>query len=183
MYDESSRLINISGLVIIISGFLMINELIYKFAENEIENDGVREVRQRVFVEEQGIPENLVFGGDPGDDDNLVVVLDGQSVIATARIIYFSQDTAKIERMAVLEKYRNRGIGRTMMSFMISEIKNRGFNKVYLHSQYTAVDFYRACGFRVVGPPFMDAGINHIKMDLNSFNVLSSNTSNFLEYS
>ena len=142
------------------------NELVYKFAENETEYDGVRELRRCVFVEEQGIPENLVFGGDSGDDDNLIVVLDGQSVIATARIIFSSPDTAKIERMAVLETLRNQGVGKKLMAFIISEIKNRGFNKVYLHAQYSAVDFYKNCGFRDVGKPFTEAGIKHIKMEL-----------------
>ena len=142
------------------------NELIYKFAENEIEFDGVREVRRHVFVEEQGIPENLVFGGDPRDDDSLVVVLDGQSIIGTARIVFSSHDTAKIERMAVIDKYRDRGVGRKMMTFMVSEIKDRGFKKVFLHAQYTAVDFYRSCGFRDTGRPFEEAGIKHIKMEL-----------------
>jgi predicted GNAT family N-acyltransferase len=142
------------------------NEFVYKFAENEIESEGVREIRRRVFVEEQGIPQNLVFGGDPGDDDNLIVVLDGQSVIATARIVFSLPDTAKIERMAVLETFRNRGIGRKMMTFIVSEIKKKGFHKVYLHAQYSAVDFYKSCGFRDVGKPFTEAGIKHIKMEL-----------------
>jgi predicted GNAT family N-acyltransferase len=159
-------LYNVCVLGIIISGFLIMNELVYKFAENGTEYNGVRELRRRVFVEEQGIPDNLVFGGDPGDDDNLIVVLDGQSVIATARIVFSSHDTAKIERMAVLEAFRNQGIGRKMITFIISEIKNRGFSKVYLHAQYTAVDFYKNCGFHNVGNPFTEAGIKHIKMEL-----------------
>jgi predicted GNAT family N-acyltransferase len=144
----------------------MMNRIVFKFADNEIEYDGVREVRRCVFVEEQEIPENLVFGGDPEDDDSLVVALDGQSVIGTARILFPSHDTAKIERMAVLESFRNQGVGRNMMTFMISEIKDRGFSKVYLHAQHTAVDFYRSCGFRDVGTPFQEAGIQHIKMVL-----------------
>ncbi len=107
-----------------------------------------------------------MFGGDPGDDDNLIVVLDGQSVIATARIVFSLPDTAKIERMAVLETLRNQGVGKKLMAFIISEIKNRGFHKVYLHAQVTAVDFYKTCGFRDVGKPFTEAGIKHIKMEL-----------------
>ena len=35
------------------------DELVYKFAQNEIEYDGVREVRRQVFVKEQGIPEEV----------------------------------------------------------------------------------------------------------------------------
>ncbi|UCC17249.1 MAG: GNAT family N-acetyltransferase [Dehalococcoidales bacterium] len=144
------------------------NELVYKFAENEIEYDGVRDVRKRVFVEEQGIPENLVFDGGPNDDEYLVVVLDDETAIGTARIVFPSQGTAKIERMAVLEKYRNHGVGREMMTFMVSEIKNRGYNNVYLHAQYTAVDFYKTCGFHNTGRPFEEAGIRHIKMVLDN---------------
>lgn len=159
------------------------NRMVYKFAENEIEHDGVRDVRRRVFVEELEIPEHLVFGSDPRDDDNLVVILTGQSVIGTARFIYSSHNTAKIERMAVLKKYRNRGAGRKMMSFMISEITKRGFSKVYLHAQHTAVDFYKSCGFHVVGTPFREAGIQHIKMELNLLDIVSSNTPKSLEYS
>ncbi|HEY94681.1 MAG TPA: GNAT family N-acetyltransferase [Dehalococcoidia bacterium] len=158
------------------------NELVYKFAENEIEYDGVREVRQHVFVEEQEIPENLVFGGDPGDDENLVVVLEGTSVIGTARIVFPSHDTAKIERMAVLGKYRNRGVGRKMMAFMVSEIKNQGLAKVYLHAQYTAVDFYKSCGFRDIGKTFKEAGIKHIKMELDLFDIIPSDTEDYIDH-
>lgn len=145
----------------------MMNRIVYKLADNEIEYDGVWELRRRVFVEEQEIPENLVFGGNPGDDENLVVAVDGQSVIGTARIRFSSLDAAKIERMAVLETCRNRGVGREMVTFMISEIKNRGFSKVYLHAQHTAVNFYKSCGFSIVGSPFEEAGIQHIRMELS----------------
>jgi predicted GNAT family N-acyltransferase len=158
-------------------------ELVYKFADNDTEHEGMREVRRQVFVEEQGIPENLVFSGDLVDDENVVVVLDNQNIIGTARIVFSSENTAKIERMAVLKKYRNRGTGRKIMSFIISQVKNRGFSKVYLHAQHTAVEFYRSCGFRVVGTPFKEAGIQHIKMELDLFDIISSNTSNSLEYS
>ena len=159
----------------------MMNKLIYKLAENEKEYEGMRKVRQRVFVEEQGIPDNLVFGGDPGKDNNLVVVLEGESVIGTARMIFSSHDTAKIERMAVLDKYRNCGVGSEMMRFMVSEIENRGYDKVYLHAQSTAVDFYRSCGFHDTGEPFEEAGIRHIKMELIFFRTITGK-SNFLEH-
>lgn len=142
------------------------NKLIFKFAENKTEYDGVRELRRHVFVEEQGIPDSLVFGGGPGDDDNLIVVLDGELVIAAARIIFSSHGIAKIERMAVLAIFRNLGIGSKMMTFMVAEIKNRGFSRIYLHAQCAAVDFYKTCGFHDIGKPFIEAGIKHVKMEL-----------------
>ncbi len=159
----------------------MTDELAYQFAETEQEYEGMRVVRQLVFVEEQGIPENLVFGGNPRDDDNLAVVLNGESVIGTARIIFVSHDAAKIERMAVLDKYRNYGVGRGLMEFMVSEIKKRGYSRVFLHAQNSAVGFYRSCGFRDTGEPFMEAGIEHVKMELNLIDNMSSDKSYLLE--
>ena len=36
---------------------------------------------------------------------------------------------------------------------------------VILHAQYSVVDFYRSCGFRETGEPFIEADIKHIKME------------------
>ena len=62
-------------------------KLIYKFAENDQELAGVYAVRSQVFVEEQGITEALVFGGDSNDDEMNVAVLEGETVIGTARVV------------------------------------------------------------------------------------------------
>jgi predicted GNAT family N-acyltransferase len=35
---------------------------------------------------------------------------------------------------------------------------------VILHAQWTAISFYKACGFEETNGPFFEAGIKHIKM-------------------
>jgi predicted GNAT family N-acyltransferase len=66
--------------------------------------------------------------------------------------------------MAVLEPFRHIGIGRKLMSFLSQELKNKQVEKVVLHAQFGAIEFYRACGFNESGSPFREAGIKHIKM-------------------
>ncbi len=141
-------------------------EYVYKFAENDLELAGVREVRKQVFVDEQGISEDLVFSGEESNDGIVVVVLDSGVVVGTARVVFPADDTAKIERMAVLKPFRSQGIGKKMVSYIIDYLKSHRVANVFLHAQYTAVSFYKSCGFRESGPFFIEAGIKHIKMDL-----------------
>ncbi len=141
-------------------------ELIYKFAENNLEMQGAYEVRRQVFVEEQGISEPLEFSGSGNGEEMNMVVTDGQEVIGTARVIFPTKKSAKIERMAVLKKYRHQGIGASIISFLNSEFKRRQIKNVFLHAQYAVRTFYQGCGFHETGQPFYEAGIKHIRMEM-----------------
>ena len=121
------------------------------------------EVRRLVFVEEQGIPDELVFDGL--DDDALhLTVKEGERVVATARVRLVGDSQAKLERMAVLRQFRRMGIGRGMVSFLDSELADRQVRELVLHAQRDAVEFYRSCGFEEQGLPFREAGIEHVRM-------------------
>ena len=141
-------------------------ELIYKILESEQELQGSDGVRRRVFSDEQDIDEKLVFK-DSGVDSFDMVVKDGDKVIGTARVVLPEGNAAKIERMAVLAPYRRKGIGGDIISFLRQELKSRGITKVILHAQYRVVDFYKSCGFKETGLPFTEAGIKHVKMELD----------------
>ena len=137
--------------------------LSYKLAENDSELSGGFEVRRRVFVEEQCIPETLVFDGN--DEEALhAVVKNGTKVVGTARVRLLSVRRAKLERMAVLNGCRRKGIGREVTSYVIGELKQRGVEEVVLHAQCAVVPFYRSCGFEELGTPFWEAGIEHVEM-------------------
>ena len=138
-------------------------EFSYKLVSSDRELKSAFEVRRHVFVEEQGISEELEL--DEYDREALhMVVKDKERVIGTARIRFLVTGQAKLERMAVLKHFRRRGIGRDIISFLIAELRNRQMRQVLLHAQYSAVAFYRSCGFEESGLPFWEAGIKHIKM-------------------
>jgi predicted GNAT family N-acyltransferase len=139
-------------------------EFTYKLVETEEELKGAFEVKRQVFVEEQGIPENLVFD-DPGGQALYVIAKDGKRVVGTARIQFLGAKQAKLERMAVLKPFRSIGIGKGIMSFIAEELKGKRVEKVVLHAQQGAVDFYKGCGFKELGSPFWEAGIRHTKME------------------
>ena len=139
------------------------SKLSYKIVTTDREREGAFEVRRKVFIEEQGISEEL--GLDGHDSEALhMVVKDGKIVIGTARVLFLAKGQAKIERMAVLKPFRRKGIGGRIISFLSEELKKKQVERVFLHAQYPVIAFYKSVGFRGQPSPFWEAGIKHIKM-------------------
>jgi predicted GNAT family N-acyltransferase len=135
----------------------------YKLVAGDVELQEAFDVRRQVFVREQNISEDLVFDGH--DREALhIVVKDGQRVIGSARVQFLTDNQAKLERMAILESYRRKGIGKEMLLFLDAVLKDKQVQQVIIHAQLEVVPFYKLCGFDELGSPFQEAGIKHIKM-------------------
>ena len=121
------------------------------------------EVRRQVFVREQDISEDLVFDGYDREALHMVVK-DGERVIGSARVQFLADNQAKLERMAILKRYRRKGIGREMLLFLDTVWQDKQVQQVIIHAQLEVVPFYKLCGFDELGLPFWEAGIKHIEM-------------------
>jgi predicted GNAT family N-acyltransferase len=139
------------------------SEFSYKIVTGDVELQESFKVRRQVFVREQGISEDLVFNGH--DNEALhMVVKDGERVIGSARVQFLAGNQAKLERMAVLKRYRRKGIGKEMLLFLDTVWKDKQVQQIIIHAQLEVVPFYKLCGFDELGLPFREAGIKHIKM-------------------
>jgi len=139
------------------------SRLIYKLVSSAKELEDALEVRREVFIKEQGISPEEEYDGY--DEKALhMVVMDRAKVIGTARVRFLSDRKAKIERMAVLKAFRRRGFGSGILSFLNEQIGNKQVDELILHAQYSVMAFYKSCGFKETGLPFLEAGIKHIKM-------------------
>jgi len=135
----------------------------YKLVDNESELKDAFRIRRQVFITEQNVPPNLEY--DEEDRTALhMLAKDGEKAIGTARVLFLSNNQAKLERLAVLKSFRGRGIGSGIISFLEKQLKNQGVEKVMLHAQCRATAFYKSCGFAETGTPFWEVGIKHIKM-------------------
>jgi len=135
----------------------------YKLVTGDVELQKAFEVRRQVFVREQSISEDLVFDGHDREALHMVVK-DGERVIGSARVQFLADNQAKLERMAVLKRYRRKGIGKGMLLFLDAVWKDKQVQQVIIHAQFEVVPFYKLCGFDGFGLPFREAGIKHIKM-------------------
>jgi predicted GNAT family N-acyltransferase len=119
------------------------------------------ELRHRVFVDEQGVPEALELDEFDATASHWIARIEN-TVVATARML----DSGAIGRMAVLKPYRGKGIGSGLLTALIKEAKTRKYPRLTLGAQEHAISFYERAGFRVKGPRFIDAGIAHQHMHL-----------------
>ena len=76
------------------------------------------------------------------------------------------QKNGHIGRMAVLQNYRNKGVGRALLDAVIVFAKTIELYECFLYAQIQAIPFYRLAGFVASGDEFYDAGIVHQSMRL-----------------
>lgn len=122
----------------------------------------LREVRERVFIEEQQVPSEIEWDGEDEASTHFLAVTEAGQPVGCARLL----PSGQIGRMAVLPAHRGSGIGNRLLAEVIEEAKRQGYARVHLHAQSHAVKFYRKGGFLPVGDEFMEAGIPHRPMAL-----------------
>lgn len=124
-------------------------------------------VRQTVFVEEQGVDEEIEY--DEHEDDAVHFTAyegdpDTGEPIGAARLREPDEGVGKVERVAVLESHRENGIGRELMDALEAEAVSDGLETLKLHAQTRAAGFYRELGYERYGEEFEEAGIPHVAM-------------------
>ena len=138
------------------------NKLKIKTIENKDERDKTISIRKTVFVQEQEVPLELEIDGLDPEAEHFIAYLDGEP-IGCARV-RTKNNFAKLERIAIIKKHREKGYGKELAKFLIDYCKKRGFDNIYLHSQIDVVGFYKKCGFKTRGETFLEADIKHIEM-------------------
>ncbi len=117
-------------------------------------------VRREVFVGEQNCPPELEWEFED-ESTHFLALVDGEPAGASR---WRKTDKGyKLERFAVLSKYRGLGIGQELVKTVLSDLPSDA-TYVYLHAQIQAASLYEKFGFQKTGPEFEEAGIRHYKM-------------------
>ena len=125
--------------------------------------DASKEVRQKVFVNEQGFHNEF----DTMDEvaAHVVVFDEDTRPIATCRIFW---DTGMklyiLGRLAVIKEYRGKNIGSVMVKKAEQYVHKNGGNSIALHAQCRVSAFYQKLGFTEFGDIEEDEGCPHIWM-------------------
>ncbi|MCL6445790.1 MAG: GNAT family N-acetyltransferase [Alicyclobacillus sp.] len=125
-------------------------------------------LRDEVFVTEQGVPPELEHDEYDVLDGAVVHLLLRDELgrpLATARLKPLGPDTAQVQRVAVRRADRGKGHGRAVMDAVEHLAKERGYKRLVLDAQMTALPFYQTLGYIQTSDPFMEAGIQHVAME------------------
>ena len=122
------------------------------------------EIRNLVFCEEQKVSKEIEFDGLDQFCNHYLAKIN-EFPIGTARVREQKKGIFKIERMAVLKRYRKKGVGKAIIKKILKHyLSIRDINELILNSQIEAKDFYKKFGFVEVGKEFVEANIKHQKM-------------------
>ncbi|MFJ9828428.1 GNAT family N-acetyltransferase [Streptomyces sp. NPDC101160] len=137
------------------------------------DRDACFAVRREVFVEEQGVPQEIEY--DTYDETAvhvLAIRADGVP-LGTGRLLFGADAVGKtgadpsvgsLGRLAVSKAARGLGVGAALVRAIEDAARERGLAAVDLHAQTQALGFYERLGYAAYGPEFPDAGMPHRAM-------------------
>jgi predicted GNAT family N-acyltransferase len=121
-------------------------------------------IRHAVFVGEQDVPVELEVDGRDDEAVHLVALRDG-AVVATCRLLGHGA-TVHLGRLAVDASARRQGIAAKLLIAAEAWARAHGARRLALSAQTYATGLYLAAGYAVVGEPYLEAGIEHVDMEL-----------------
>jgi predicted GNAT family N-acyltransferase len=130
--------------------------------------DAAFTIREKVFVQGQGVPADDEY--DQHDRQattrHYLALVDGQP--AGAARWRPTDNDVKLERFAVLDEFRNQGVGQALVQAVLADVHAEAPDaaQVYLHAQLRAIPLYERTGFQKVGDMFEECDIQHYKMVL-----------------
>jgi predicted GNAT family N-acyltransferase len=131
--------------------------------------EAVRNIRQQVFIDEQGVFPDEEWDGLDGTAQHYLAYM-GPIAVATARLRRVQEngdhEYAKIERVCVLKAFRGKGIGYQLLQSLIEDAIAEGLNDLRLEAQNIAIPFYEQLGFEAYGDSYLDARIQHRRMKM-----------------
>jgi len=126
------------------------------------------EIREAVFVVEQQVSPGEEYDEYENTSTHFLVSDADGNPCGTAR--WRKTDKGiKLERFAVLKKFRGTGVGSLLVKAVLEDIANSEGDDaitVYMHAQSYAVRFYQKFGFSTQGDEFEECGIKHYIMTL-----------------
>jgi ribosomal protein S18 acetylase RimI-like enzyme len=94
-----------------------------------------------------------------------LVAIDGGKVVGCVLFAADQECGGRLFQMAIDPWLQGQGLGTKLVQRLELELRQRNVERVQLHARDGAVAFYERLGFRCVGEPFTEVGIEHRVME------------------
>jgi len=132
---------------------------------------GTREYNQMVSLRLQILrqPLGLNFSLEELEkekNDILIAAFDDDDMLGCCMLTKLNNNhTLRIRQMAVQNNLQGKGIGASLMSFVETLARDKGYRCLMMHARLTAIGFYEKFGYKVKGDQFIEVGIPHHVME------------------
>lgn len=137
--------------------------ILIKIVKDNSDYQEVLKIRRLVFIQEQNVPEEIEIDQNEKTATYFLGFYHDKPVV-TGRIREYGQNI-KFERIATLPDFRGLGLGKKLMSFMLSySLENFPNHQPMMNAQESAISFYTQIGWQPEGDYFFEADIKHQKL-------------------
>jgi GNAT superfamily N-acetyltransferase len=99
-------------------------------------------------------PWNQPVGSERDEYDDTachrIAILPDFGIIGTGRLHQTKQHEGQVRYMAVRPEYRNKGIGKAILTALEDHAKSTGIQRITLHAREAAMPFYRDLGYELI---------------------------------
>lgn len=125
-------------------------------------NDALN-IRYKVFVEEQSVPEDMEIDEFESISTYFVGYIGDQPAV-TARCYSADNNGWHVQRVATYKQFRKQGLAKELLLYIEDVARKKNIDYLILGAQDQAQGFYLKLGYEVVGDQYLDAGIQHHDM-------------------
>jgi predicted GNAT family N-acyltransferase len=140
-------------------------EIRVKKIESSTDLELAHKIRYEVFVEGQNVPPEEEI--DQYENGCIHFLAWMNNIPCGAARWRKTESGIKLERFAVLEPFRGKGVGSALVKAVLRDIQSDRGNKgklLYLHAQISAMPLYEKFGFVKHGDLFLECDIEHYSM-------------------
>ena len=95
----------------------------------------------------------------------LIAAYDDDDMLGCCLLKKIDTHTLQLRQMAVKNNLQRKGIGASIMSFVETLSRDKGYKKIIMHARDSAIGFYERCGYKQKGEQFIEINLPHHVME------------------
>jgi predicted GNAT family N-acyltransferase len=120
-------------------------------------------LRVTQLLEPIGIPASYI--NRQGEQyDIFIGAFENGEIIGCCVLTPKNESTLQLRQMAVRIDYRGKRVGAAIIEYAEAITREKNFSVLMMHARDPVIDFYKKCGYEIVGEQFFEVGMGHHKM-------------------
>jgi GNAT superfamily N-acetyltransferase len=128
------------------------------------EYEAMKQLRIEALLSPVGIPGSYIVPGKE-KDDIFIGAFENERIIGCCILTRMENEVVQLRQMAVHPDYQGKRIGAAIISFAEDVARDNGFKLLMMHARNPVIDFYKKCGYDIVGQEFFEVGMGHHRME------------------
>ena len=88
-------------------------------------------------------------------------LFEGPQCLACLLLVPRDPGVVQLRQVAVAQARQRTGLGRHLVRRAENLVRDEGFSLMRAHARHTALPFYLALDYQIIGKPFVEVGIEH----------------------